>query len=397
MTDATDKRLAHLHPLRYLLLPLALLLSACEQPVESAKTHYHPVIAQPLQAQQSYVARGSFPGRVEAPHRFDIGFEAQGKVTEVNVDQGDRIEEGQVLARLDTRLLEAERDSVIAQRKETQARLKLIGDLKRQQELRRQGFAAEQKIDELLAEQDALRAVLERIAASLVSVDERLDRTVIRAPFTGRIATRFVDPGEVVQIGTPVARLLQGGSVELHVGIPVRLARHLRAGEMKTVIIEGHAIEVPILSVNSAVSPATQTIIVNLLLPEVIKDEVLFDGQIGRLLIEEERQANGVWLPTNALLGSIRGTWNIFVLQSLNNAEDDRTLYEIVRRRVNVLHVQADKTFVEVSFNPNELVVTAGLHRLAPGQAVTLSSNTAESTEELNPSTRRLLSASLEL
>lgn len=362
-------------PLLSLAFILLYLLASCSDQQSVARAHYHQVQAEPIAVVESYTAKGAFPGRVEAPQRFDIGFDAQGKVIEVNVNAGDKIEQGQVLARLDTSLLEAERSSVIAERKESEARLKLIGiDLKRQGELRRQGFASDQKIDELLAEQDALRAILDRIAASLVSVEERLEKTVIRAPFTGRIATRFVDPGEVVHVGAAIVRLLQGGSIELHVGIPVKLARHLKAGAIETVVIEDHSIEVPIISINSAVSTATQTIIVKLLLPEIIADELVFDGQIARLVIDEQRDVSGVWIPTDSLVGSVRGTWNMFVLQKNDQVTtEDSPLYKIVRRKINVVYMQGENTFVEGAFSSGELMLTAGLHRVAPGQLVTLS------------------------
>lgn len=328
---------------------------------------------------ESYTAINYFPGRVEAPQRFDIGFDAQGKVTRVNVETGDRIEKGQILARLDTRLLDAERLSVLAERKESQARLKLIGiELKRQGELRRQGFAAEQKIDELLAEKDALSAQLERIAASLDSVDQRMEQSLIAAPFTGRIAARFVDPGEVVQVGAPIVRLLQGGSIELHVGVPTHLARHLKNGAMETVVVEGEHVQAPIISINSAVSPATQTIIVRLLLPEVIVGLELFDGQIARLMIDEERKVAGVWVPADSLVGSIRGTWNIFVLKKTDqSSSDDSPLYEIFRRKVAIAYMQGERAFVEGAFSADELLLSAGVHKIAPGQLVTLSDKAA--------------------
>lgn len=359
----------------YLALALIYLLSACSGDNNPAATHYHQVLAKPLILSESYSAVNYFPGRVEAPQRFDIGFDAQGKVTQVNVETGDRIEKGQILARLDTRLLDAERLSVLAERKESQARLKLIGiELKRQTELRRQGFAAEQKIDELLAEKDALSAQLERIAASLESADQRLEKSLIAAPFTGRIAARFVDPGEVVQVGAPIVRLLQGGSVELHVGVPTHLARHLKNGAMEAVVVEGEHVQAPIISINSAVSPATQTIIVRLLLPEIIVGRALFDGQIARLVINEERKVAGVWVPADSLVGSVRGTWNIFVLKKTGQSSlDGSPLYEIVRRKVTIAYMQGERAFVEGAFSANELLLSAGVHKIAPGQLVILS------------------------
>mgnify|MGYP001470434007 CR=1 FL=1 len=126
-------------PLLLWLSALSLLLAGCSDSASLAKPYYHQVEATPIQLQQRYQISNAYPGRVEAPQRFDMGFDAQGKIIEILVDVGDEITQGQLLARLDTGLLDAERLSVLAQRQEKQAQLKLIGiELRRQEELREQ-------------------------------------------------------------------------------------------------------------------------------------------------------------------------------------------------------------------------------------------------------------------
>ena len=170
-------------------------------------------------------------------------------------------------------------------------------------------------MDKWLAQQAIQQAGIDQVTAALASVDQQLEKTLMRSPFDGRVASRFVDPGQVLPVAAPVLRLLQGGSVVLQVGVPVRSARQLRVGEIYRVSLEDRIIDAPILSLGSAVSPATQTLMVELLLPENATDAPVYDGQIARLILDEVREQTGVWIPTDAMTGGIRGTWNVSVLQ----------------------------------------------------------------------------------
>jgi membrane fusion protein, multidrug efflux system len=372
---------------RSLLMPLLwlsalfLLLAGCSDSASLAQPYYHQVAAAPLQLQHRYQVSNAYPGRVEAPQRFDMGFDAQGKIIEILVDVGDEIAQGQLLARLDTGLLDAQRLSVLAQRQEKQAQLKSIGiELSRQVELREQGFAVEQTMDKLLAQQAIQQAGFDQVAATLASVDQQLEKTAMRSPFDGRVASRFVDPGQVVPMAAPVLRLLQGGSVVLQVGVPVRSARHLLVGKKYRVNFEGRIIDAPILSLGTAVSPATQTLMVELLLPKSATGEPVYDGQIARLILDEIREKKGFWIPTDAMTGGVRGTWNISVLQSTaDNTADQQALYKIVRRKINILYAAGENSYVEGEFAPAELLLMSGVHRLAPGQRVILNTETAAS------------------
>ena len=163
-------------------------------------------------------------------------------------------------------------------------------------------------------------------------------------------------------------------------GVPVRSARHLLVGKKYRVNFEGRIIDAPILSLGTAVSPATQTLMVELLLPKSATGERVYDGQIARLILDEIREKKGFWIPTDAMTGGVRGTWNISVLQATaDNTADQQALYKIVRRKINILYAAGENSYVEGEFAPAELLLMSGVHRLAPGQRVILNTETAAS------------------
>ena len=363
----------------YLVFILSAAIAGCGQRAAEAPVRYHQAQAVMPQIVDQFEAVRSLPGRVEAPQRADIGFTDGGKIVALVVEEGDRVNAGQLLASVDTQLLDAERDSVLAQADELAARLKLVElDLQRQRTLKQQGYSAEQQIDELSAERAALKAQQARNRASLALVEQRLDRARLKAPFGGRVVTRFVDTGAVVSAGAPVLRLLEDGDYEFHVGVPVQLSRQLRVGEQLDVEVEHHRVQSTLLAVNAAVSPSTQTVIARLGLPAEVAGMVLLDGQIARLQLRETRKIRGAWLPLDALLGGIKGTWNVM---ALNEHDAEAGLFMISREKVHIEYVDKGRAFVRGELHEGLPVVAGGVHRLAAGQLVRVAMDKGDTVE----------------
>jgi RND family efflux transporter MFP subunit len=152
-------------------------------------------------------------GYVTARRQATVSAKITGKVTEVLIEEGQRVEEGAVLARLDpteakAQLTLARAQLAAARSQEGEIRAQLAQaerDYARQQELYTRQLVAAQALDAALAQRDMLRARLAnnvqqvRVAAESVSVAEvQLDNTVIRAPFSGVVTAKSAQPGEMI-------------------------------------------------------------------------------------------------------------------------------------------------------------------------------------------------------
>jgi RND family efflux transporter MFP subunit len=152
-------------------------------------------------------------GYVTARRAATVSAKITGKVTEVLIEEGQRVAEGAVLARLDdteTRaqlgLTRAQLAAARSQEGEIRALLEQAErDYTRQQELFRRQLVAAQALDAALAQRNTLRAKLAaheeqvRVAIESVRVAEvALDNTVIRAPFGGVVVNKAAQPGEVI-------------------------------------------------------------------------------------------------------------------------------------------------------------------------------------------------------
>jgi RND family efflux transporter MFP subunit len=152
-------------------------------------------------------------GYVTARRAATVSAKITGKVTEVLIEEGQRVAEGAVIARLDDTearaqlgLARAQLAAARSQEGEIRALLEQAErDYTRQQELFRRQLVAAQALDAALAQRNTLRARLSaheeqvRVATESVRVAEvNLDNTVVRAPFGGVVTNKAAQPGEMI-------------------------------------------------------------------------------------------------------------------------------------------------------------------------------------------------------
>lgn len=181
-------------------------------------------------------------GEIRASRRSVLAAEEEGLVAEVLVREGDRVESGQVIARLDDqratlelRRAEAFLESVKAVEAEREALVdNARRDLERVQQTFDRGGGNEREIDQARTD---LRAAEARLAASRADVvlngvlvdlaKTRVDDMIVRAPFSGRIVRRGAEAGQWLGAGDPVAELVSLERVEAWIDVPERLIGRL--------------------------------------------------------------------------------------------------------------------------------------------------------------------------
>ena len=152
-------------------------------------------------------------GYVIARREATVSSKVTGKVVEVLVEEGMRVEEGQVLARLDDtnlraglRLAEAQRESAKAALEETRVRIREAEiNLRRTVDLAKSRISAQAELDRAEAEVESLKARLAQQQAQVrvaerevASWQSQLDDTIIRAPFSGIVTSKNAQPGEMI-------------------------------------------------------------------------------------------------------------------------------------------------------------------------------------------------------
>ncbi|HEX6838627.1 MAG TPA: efflux RND transporter periplasmic adaptor subunit, partial [Polyangia bacterium] len=139
----------------------------------------------------------------------------------VLVRPGAVVKRGEVLATLDCRNASAATKEIAARAHAIEERQAAIQhEAERTKEMQQGGFASENELEQLSAKSAAEKAEAESMRASLVSRSLEVDDCILRAPFNGEVADRFVDPGAYVRPGNPVVTVIDRNEVRIVADAP---------------------------------------------------------------------------------------------------------------------------------------------------------------------------------
>ncbi|MEL6584755.1 MAG: efflux RND transporter periplasmic adaptor subunit [Pseudomonadota bacterium] len=311
----------------------------------------------------AYAVERRYAGRIEAARTTELAFETGGTVETILVEEGDTVEEGEVIATLDTRLLEASlteqraaREALVAQQEFARV------TVNRRQELQGRGFTSQEAFDDARFSLARLTAEIARVDAALSSIEIQLEKTVLRAPFTATVGARQIDEGTAIAGGRAVVSLLEATAPQLRIGLPPEAAARLTPADRYTVDVDGQMLTATLDNIRPDLDPATRTVAVLFTLED--SNGALPFGQIAELVLSEEVSAQGYWVPVAALQEGIRGLWTVMVVRDGS----------VEREAVEVLHVAGGEAFVRGALGDGAPIVSSGTHRISPGQSVRLES-----------------------
>lgn len=154
-----------------------------------------------------------------------------GTIADLKVKQGDRVEEGQVIAIVGDQKLGLQIQAQGAQVSAAQAQVEMTRrELQRGEELIKEGFATKAKLDQLRAAYDVALNNLKSMTAQQSVTQQQQSEGKVLAPTAGRILTVPVTAGSVVMPGDVVATLAEQNYI-LRINVPERHAQYIRAGD----------------------------------------------------------------------------------------------------------------------------------------------------------------------
>ncbi len=333
---------------------------------EPARSSANPLPVKVVNAdlQSGYTVTREFVGRVEAHRESDIGFELDGLVRSIRVDDGDSVEKGQILAELDTDLLRVKRMELVAIRNQARAALNLAkGTRDRVFAASEMNAVSSQQWDEASRDFAAKSAAYAQARAAIKRIDVRLAKSQLTAPYSALIAERFVDEGQVIAAGTPIFKVLEDAHPEVRIGVAGSAVTQLARSQTYRVWVGNRNIPATLRSVLPTRKLGTRSVEVVLSLQA--KFDGIRSGDLARLKTNYRVNQPGFWVPLKALTASSRGLWAVYVVDVLHGTQG------ILRRReLELLYQQTDRAFVRGGLTGGEMIVTAGLHRLVPNQPV---------------------------
>lgn len=351
----------------HLALSLALLasLSACG-PADEPETAAAPI--RPVRVVTVDELPGgetvTLTGTVQAQDDVSLAFRVSGQLIERTVKVGDPVRTGQVVARLDA---QNERNAVDAARANLAAAMARLVEarntVQRYEPMLERGFVARAQFDRAVEARDAAQAQVDAITAQVATAENQLGFTTLTADGPGIVTARGAEPGEVVAAGQMIVRLAREGGRDAVFDVPARVIETASAeDEVQVALSTNPAVTATgrVREVSPEADPATRTFKVRVGLgnpPEAMRLGSTVTGTV------QLGGAAGIAVPASALTAS-GGQPAVWVL--------DPGTQTVALRNVDVVRHELDRVVVGQGLDVGEIVVTAGVQTLRPGQQVRL-------------------------
>ncbi len=225
-------------------------------------------------------------GVVEARVQATLSAEVSGKIEAVYFDVDDIVEKGVVVLKIRDREYRAQRQKAGAALDEAKAGLVDVElEYKRNQDLRKQKLISQALFDKAAAALKTARARTAAAEATLVQAEEQLGFTTVRAPYSGVVVERHVEPGETTRPGQPIMSGYALGQLRVSARIPQSMIGGLRAHNSARIMVieDGSSIDVEKITIHPFADPQNHAFPVRLDLPGINKD--LYPGMLVKVAI----------------------------------------------------------------------------------------------------------------
>ncbi len=277
-------------------------------------------------------------------------------------EPGTYAEAGDVVARIDDTDLRLQKmeQKALANRAKISLRF-LNSQLERQRSLAQTLATSINQLEQTESDRDVAESDLSIAALRLEQIQERLDRAIIRAPFSGVITDRLQRAGEYVSPGSVLARMTDTKNLEVRVGVPVSYAGRVHRGDNLKMFGFESEFSGSVRSVIPSTDVRSQTFEIRVELPEDAGREWSI-GQLISVAVPMRSMQETLVVPRDALILRLEGTY-------VYRINDDNTAH-----RIMVEIGDGDGALVAVSGDlmPGDLVAIRGAETLQEGSLVSI-------------------------
>lgn len=285
-------------------------------------------------------------GSIRGEEGIDLRPEIQGRVVEILFTDGSDVQKGDLLVRLDDSELQAELNAITLQLELAEQKAE------RQEQLYKRGLVSEEEYDTVLNEREVLRARQMLLKA-------RIEKTAIRAPFSGRIGLRLISPGQIINPETKITTLQQLDPLLVDFSVPERYQTQLQIGVPLTLRVTGIQETLPgtVVARDPVVNSDTRTITLRGKVPN--KNGLLYPGNFAIVELNLSSRKNTILVPALSVVRSLNGA-SVFVVE--NGVAQRRIVETGLRTRETVEIIRGLKS--------GEKIIVRGIEAVRDGQEV---------------------------
>jgi RND family efflux transporter MFP subunit len=342
---------------------LGLLAAACDRQEVKVEAPVRPVRVITVSEQQAG-EDVTLSGVIEAKTEVDLAFRIGGRMINRLVNVGDRVEAGQLIAQLDSQDEENAVRAATANLSAAEGKfLEAEQNYDRQRQLLNRGHTTRQRYDAAVQTLNTLRGQADVARAQLATAKTRLNDTNLYSDAPGEITLRAVNSGEVVQAGQMIVRVARKeGRDAVFDAPPSLIARGTRDADIGVALSIDPAIVAKgrVREVSPQADAQTGTFRVRVGLTDAPTEMRLGSSVVGRVTLEGQA---GMALPASAL-SRANGTPSVWVVDVASET--------VTPKPVEVAAYRASEVIISGGLAAGDVVVTAGIQSLRPGQKVRL-------------------------
>jgi len=289
-------------------------------------------------------------GTLEPNQEVDIVSELPRKIIRINVRDGASVLAGQLLFEMDNADLLAQLEKFHQQEKLAKLNEERLRDLIQHEAVVQQDY-------------DQAFTNLKVLEAQIVELQVMLNKTRIRAPFSGQLGIVHVYPGAVVSANTVLTHIQDNSQVKVDFHVPEKYAQTITTGSVQkfTVASDTRQYNAKVVAREAGVDQSTRTLLIRAVSQN--PGRTLLSGQSARMQLSLHSTADALMVSSQALIPSSQG----YSVYTVKNSQVQLNAIEIGQRgpyTVEVLH----------GLNKGDTVVTSNLLRLMPGATVRFAS-----------------------
>ena len=342
-------------------LALSLVLAGCSKPVEKVE-EVRPVRAIKMAAANSRTV-AQFSGEIRARYESRLGFRVAGKIVSRKVDVGAMVKRGQLLMQLDPQDLQLAQSQANAALGAAESNLDLAkAELARYKDLREKNFVSQAVLDSKETAFRAARATYDQAVATLRTQRNQTGYGNLVADVDGVVTGIDAETGQVVAAGAPVVRLAQLGEKEVVISIPedqVDALRKVSDVTVRTWANPDEALPGKLRELSPVADTATRTYTAKISLPKAPEDVRL--GMTAYVTFSANGENPMLKVPLTALVQN-QGASAVWVVENGT----------VRLAPVQIAGASGNEMLVASGLSPGQVIVTAGVHLLKPGQKVTV-------------------------
>ena len=351
-------------------LSICWVATACKKDAPPPRSTPVVAVAKANRGPLPYVV--SAPGQVEPARTVAVQAQVSGMLTRVAFNEGDEVNQGQILFEVDSRPFKSELARVSSNMSRDSVQLvQARGILARYAQLAKDGAATRESIDQFTANVSALEATVSADRAAMDAAKLSVEQSVIRAPMSGRTGLLSIRAGNLVRASSEPALVTinEVRPVLVRFAIPERDFAEMRKRSgtnraLDVMIRAGTAsdssapIGAKLAFVDNAIDRSTGTVVLKARAGNA--DGALWPGQFVRIELELSVDSNAITVPTQAVVTSQTGTF-VFVVENDSKAK---------RHQVKVGRTSGPIIVIDSGLVGGETIITDGQNRLNDGAKV---------------------------